>query len=394
MNPVEAIVFTLGALISLGTLLAAIQTVVVPRAERSFLIRFVYVGMGLLFMFLARRRKSYEARDALLARYAPTTLMLLPLVWATGVTYGFSLMFWGLDVRPYREALVLSGWSLTTLGYRITTDLWTLMLATAEALIGLGIVALLISFLPTMYSAFSTRETAVAQLEIRAGTPPTPEAMIILAHESGALESMDDTWAEWEHWFIRLEETHQTYPALVYFRSVRANRSWVTAAGAVLDTAAIMLSTVSVAQSPAAPFMIRAGYVALRNTADFLAIDYNPDASPTSPISVLRHEFDETYDVLQAAGVPLVQDRDQAWQDFAGWRVNYDECLVGLAAITSAPPGKWSSDRPSSNQRLTLFIRPFLIRPVFVRSFLVKPLRLAITSFSRKSARKSRSVGS
>ncbi|MXW42997.1 MAG: hypothetical protein F4138_06225 [Acidimicrobiia bacterium] len=361
MNAVEVVVFTLGALVSVGTLLAAIQTVVVPRTERSFLIRFVYVGMGLLFSLLARRRKTYQARDALLARYAPITLMSLPLVWAAGVTYGFSLMFWGLDVRPYREALVLSGWSLTTLGYRITNDVLTLMLATAEALIGLGIVALLISFLPTMYSAFSSREVAVARLEIRAGTPPTPEAMIILAHENGALELMDQTWTEWEHWFIHIEETHQSYPALVYFRSVRADRSWVTAAGAVLDTAAIMLSTVAVPPSPAAPFVIRSGYVALRHIADFFAIDYNSDPAPSAPISVRRHEFYATYDKLKMVGVPLVQDREQAWRDFAGWRVNYDECLVALASITSAPPGKWSSDRPSPYHRLPLLRRP--LRP-------------------------------
>ncbi len=363
MGPGEAIVFTVGALVALGTLLASIQTVVVPRAERSLLIRFVYVGMWMLFSVLARRRKSYEARDALLARYAPTTLMFLPVVWATGVIYGFSLMFWALDVRPYREALTLSGWSLTTLGYRATTDFFTLTLAGFEALIGLGIVAFLISFLPTMYSAFSARESAVARLEIRAGTPPTPEAMIILAHETGGLEDMEDTWTEWEHWFIHIEETHQSYPALAYFRSVRSDRSWVTAAGCILDTAAIMLSTVAVPHSPAAPFMIRAGYVALRNVAEFFAINYEPDPLPTAPITVHSHEFFETYESLRKAGVPVVEDREQAWRDYAGWRVNYDDCLVGLASITSAPPGKWSSDRPSPYHRLPLFYRP-LRRPL------------------------------
>lgn len=356
-------VFAIGALIALGTLLAAIQTVVVPRAERGLMVRFVYVGMGMLFAMLARHRRSYEAKDALLARYAPTTLMLLPMVWASGVIYGFSLMFWALDVRPYREALVLSGWSLTTLGYWVATDLFTQVLVVGEALIGLGIVALLISFLPLMHSAFSTREAAVARLESRAGTPPTPEAMIILAHETGALESMEETWTEWEHWFIHLEETHQTHPVLAFFRSVRSDRSWVTAAGAILDTAAIMLSTVAVPHSPAAPFMIRSGYVALRNIADFFAIDYDPDPTAMAPITVRPQEFFETYETLRNAGVPVVGDRDQAWRDYAGWRVNYDDCLVGLASITSAPPGKWSTDRPSSYHRLPLFHRP-LHRPL------------------------------
>ncbi|WP_419919335.1 hypothetical protein [Candidatus Poriferisocius sp.] len=358
MSWVDGIVFGVGGLISMGTLLAAVRTVVVPRAERSFLVRFVYVGMGLLFSLLARHRKSYESRDTVLSRYASTTLMSLPFVWATGIIYGFSLMFWANGVRPYRESLMLSGSSLATLGFREKNDLVSLVLAIIEALIGLGIVALLISFLPAMYSAFSSRESAVARLEVRAGTPPTPEAMIILAHNNGALESMEDTWTEWEHWFIQIEETHQIFPALSFFRSVRSDRSWVVAAGAILDAAAIMQSTVAVPNSPAVPFMIRSGYMALRHIADFFGIDYDPDPQPAAPITVRRREFYETYETLRNAGVPVVEDRDQAWSDFAGWRVNYDNCLVGLASITSAPPGKWSSDRPSPYHRLPLFHRP------------------------------------
>ena len=44
------------------------------------------------------------------------------------------------------------------------------------------------------------------------------------------------------------------------------------------------------------------------------------------------------------AGLPL-KDRDQAWRDFAGWRVNYDEPLIRLATLTEAPLAPWSSDR-------------------------------------------------
>ena len=48
---------------------------------------------------------------------------------------------------------------------------------------------------------------------------------------------------------------------------------------------------------------------------------------------------------LTAAGVPLKADRDQAWRDFQGWRVNYDTVLLALCALVVAPPAKWSSDR-------------------------------------------------
>jgi hypothetical protein len=50
-------------------------------------------------------------------------------------------------------------------------------------------------------------------------------------------------------------------------------------------------------------------------------------------------------DELREAGLPLRLDLDQAWRDYAGWRVNYDEALLRLCALAAAPPAPWSSDR-------------------------------------------------
>jgi len=46
-----------------------------------------------------------------------------------------------------------------------------------------------------------------------------------------------------------------------------------------------------------------------------------------------------------ASGVPLKQDFEQAWRDFAGWRVNYDSVYIAIADLTMAPPSPWSGDR-------------------------------------------------
>jgi hypothetical protein len=48
---------------------------------------------------------------------------------------------------------------------------------------------------------------------------------------------------------------------------------------------------------------------------------------------------------LRDAGLPLKADLDQAWRDYAGWRVNYDKPLLALCALAAAPPAPWSSDR-------------------------------------------------
>jgi len=90
---------------------------------------------------------------------------------------------------------------------------------------------------------------------------------------------------------------------------------------------------------------VRAGYLALRAIGDFYGVPYDPDPAPTDPISIARDEFEDAYAELASAGVPLRPDREQAWRDFAGWRVNYDTVLLALAALTVAPYAPWSSDR-------------------------------------------------
>jgi hypothetical protein len=96
---------------------------------------------------------------------------------------------------------------------------------------------------------------------------------------------------------------------------------------------------------PQADLCIRAGFIALRRIADFFRVPHNPNPQPGDPISISREEYDLACDQLAAAHVPLKADRDQAWRDFSGWRVNYDTVLLALAAITMAPYAPWSSDR-------------------------------------------------
>jgi hypothetical protein len=159
------------------------------------------------------------------------------------------------------------------------------------------------------------------------------------------LEELHEIWDYWERWFVSIGETHTSSPAVVFFRSPLPEHSWVTAAGAVLDAAALRASTLDLPREPRAELCIRAGYLALRRIAAFFGIPFDADPAPTDPISIDRHEFDEAYDALAERGIPLKPDRDQAWRDFAGWRVNYDTVLVALAGLTMAPMAPWSSDR-------------------------------------------------
>jgi hypothetical protein len=208
------------------------------------------------------------------------------------------------------------------------------------------LVAILIAYLPTIYGAFSKREVAVNQLAVRAGTPPSAAEFVLRAHRIGGLASMTAFWAQWETWFAEVEETHTSLAALVFFRSPLPEQSWVTAAGAVLDTAALIASTVDQPRQAQTELCLRAGYLCLRHIADYFELTYVAEPHfPQEPISIARAEYEAVCDQLAAAAVPLKADRDQSWQDFGGWRVNYDRVLLALAALTMAPYAPWSSDR-------------------------------------------------
>lgn len=353
----ETIALVAGAVLVAITLSAAIQTFVLPRSANVLLSRIVFNPLRALFTFRTRRADSYEKRDRIMALYAPVALIGLTAFWIALIVVGYTAMFWAAGIRPLAAAIILSGSSLFTLGFATVDTLALNLLIFSEAAIGLGLVALLVAYLPTMYTAFSRREKAVTMLEVRAGSPPTATEWIKRAQRLGRLTAVGESMEEWETWFAELEESHTSLASLVFFRSPRSERSWVTAAGAVLDTAALMASTVDVPRDVRHDLCIRAGYLALRYIADYFDVEYNADPSPDAPISIARVEFDSACDELVAAGVPLRADRDEAWRHFQGWRVNYDTVLLALAALTMAPYAPWSSDRsiwrnPSLLQRL------------------------------------------
>src|SRR5574341_242477 len=272
MTLTRAVIAVLGVLTVLAALRSAVQTFVLPRAAQDPVTRAVFVGTRRIFRPFVRLANSYEARDRIMALYAPISLLFLPVAWLVLVWLGYACMFWGLGVQPVGEALRLSGSSVLTLGIASAESMVITLVTFSEASIGLILVALLIAYLPTMYAAFSRREAAVNMLDVRAGSPPSAVEMLARFQRLGRLGNLSELWAAWEVWFVELEETHTSLAALAFFRSPQPDRSWVTAAGTVLDTAALAVSTLDIPHDVQADICIRAGYLALRRVADFFGV--------------------------------------------------------------------------------------------------------------------------
>jgi hypothetical protein len=346
-----------GAAVATGTLLSAVRTAVLPRGVSALLSRAVFTGVRWVFLLRLGRAASYERRDKVFASYAPISLLVLLQAWLLGNLIGFAGVHWALGHMGWRRAFDVSGSSLFTLGFIAPHGGPETAVTFFEAGIGMLLVALLISYLPAIYNAFSRREVVVAQLHVRAGTPPSGTELIRRAWTIGRKDTLSVTWSTAEVWFTELQETHTSFPSLVFFRSPQPEHSWITAAGATLDAAALLSSTVDKPREAEPQLCLRAGTLALREIARYYRVPFDPDPAPTDPITISRAEWEAAADELAASGVPVRADRDQAWIDFSGWRVNYDRVLVVLAGITMAPYAPWSSDRSVATQP-TMGMRP------------------------------------
>jgi hypothetical protein len=346
MSTLQAIVFILGLALVFLTLLSAVRTFILPRSAHDLISRFLFLTIRKLFDLALKGTRDYLRRDAVMALYAPISLLALLPTWLILVSIGYAGMYWASGIPSWKLAYTISGSSLLTLGFAKGDTLFQTFLEFSEATIGLILVALLIAYLPTMYGAFSKREVAVNLLAVRAGTPPSPIEMLLRFNRIHTLDQLNEQWRAWERWFAEIEESHTSLAPLVFFRSPEPNHSWVTASGTILDAAALTLSAIDTPWDPQAALCIRAGFLALRRIADFFHVDYNEESTyPEDPISITQEEFKAACDRMAENNIQLKSDRDQAWLDFAGWRVNYDKVLITLSQLTMAPKAVWSSDR-------------------------------------------------
>src|SRR6478735_327535 len=294
---------------------AALRTFVLPRGSGVRLTRAISVVISRIFELILRPAKTYETRDRVMALYAPVVLMMMVVVWLVMLIVAFTMIFLAVEGKGVSRAFSEAGSSLFTLGFERPHGDVATVIAFLAAAFGLGLVALLIAYLPTMYASFSRREVLVAYLTARAGSPPSAIDLLRRAHLIDRLHDLDDLWEKFHLWFAELEETHTSQPLLNFFRSPSADRC------------------------------VRSGYTALRSIADFFGMDYDPDPQQGDAITISRDEWEDARREFAKAGVPLREDVDQAWLDFTGWRVNYDIVLVTLAGLMQAPYAPWSSDR-------------------------------------------------
>lgn len=346
MEPVRILAVVAGVALVAWILDAAVRTFMLPRPTRVRLTRWLARwGPGGLLGHAARRAPDYTTQDRLSVARPVLTLLTFQAAWLGLVFLGFAAVYWGGGAAGHL-ALDQSGSALFTLGFATPRGAVPLALVYAEALVGLTLMALLISYLPTIYAAVQRRETMVSKLVVRTGARATPWGALLDSHRTESQLLLDEMWADWEDWFVDLAESHTSLTIVNYYRSPDRGNHWIGTARTVLDMASLRIAVLAQPEPIQAHIAIRSGTLALRTVAGHLGIEFPVDPAPTDPVTVTRAQFDAACALLAGGGVRLKDDLDQAWVDFAGWRVNYDRMICGLAEHLVAPPDPWKELGP------------------------------------------------
>jgi hypothetical protein len=360
-----------GAAVVMSVLISALETVVLPRNGFTRIARFVFAVVDRV---LVQKWRNQARRDNLRALYGPVALVSLPLVWMLLATAGFSFIYWGISNHDSAQrSFEISGSSLFTLGFAEPDGTARIWLTFVEATIGLGLVALLISYLPTIYAAHHEREKGISVLRPFAGTPPAPAALLSNLYRLGTLDN-PDLWRTAAAWMLDLDQTHTAFPALCYFPESSPDQSWVASVGSMLDGAAILLSTSDFSTDDHAadevkgpmmalaygmPTLVRIGISAgLPLPPPELLLALVSRAQGTDPIpdiAITRDEFVAAVDGLAPLLVVPAEEREGCWREFAWIRSGYDLALRGLAGLTMAGAAPWTTDRPALVGRPRLF---------------------------------------
>lgn len=340
----------------------AIRTFMVPSGAPPLINRVIFRFTQFMFDAIVQPIRSEDRRHSILSLYAPISLLVVLATITFLIAVGYTLTFYGVGVKPLIRAFLFSGSALSTLGFESPgNNFWVIILSSAEALTVVTVVALLIGYLPAIYSSYNDREEAVRRLESLVGAPPDGIKIIDSWDKAMGAANIGQLWQTWQTWFDDLASSGSTLSGELYLRSARWDRSWICAAGAMLDAAALMDSSVDLTTNPAADRLVRHGARALLEVLEPLRL--HCPAQPTWPetsINVTQEEFAQAFDHLKQAGLPMKADQQAAWEKFASLRVQYECALMALIRVKKPPRGaRWTTDRPEADTPLPIGISGF-----------------------------------
>jgi hypothetical protein len=254
-----------------------------------------------------------------------------------GLIVGFAFLHWSLGTAlsfppeadgNFATYLYFSGTTFFTLGYGdvVPTRIWGRTLSVAEAGIGFGFLAIVISYLPVLYQSFSRREITISLLDARAGSPPTAGELLRRMAAAHNLSAVGPLLVEWERWSAELLESHLSFPVVSYYRSQHDNQSWVAALTMILDTSALLIAAVDGPDG----YQARLTFAMARHAAVDLGLVLKTPPLTTAADRLTPTDLDRLRESLRGAGLEL-RDGPVVVKALAELRGLYEPFVSSLA---------------------------------------------------------------
>lgn len=336
-----------GVAIILITFYDLFKSVVLPRPaiNKFVLIRREFFSLWNFWLW-ANERQAPNRREGWLATFGPVAVLVMFGTWAVILMFGYAFIIDGLrdEIHPvpadFWESLYFSATTIVPLSYGdlVPNGLGVRLAVIFESATGVGVAALVITLLFSLYEAFQRREELVVQLDAMAGAPPSGVQILETAAERHMPDELVKTFDDWRQWMAEVLESHLAYPVLFYFRSSHDNEAWLNSFGAVMDAAALVMSSLDVPAEGTAKLTLTIGNHLVEDMVWYFNFPRSDD------VGVERAEFDQALERLERFGYK-VHDGDQAWEHFSKIRARYAFGLNAMARRFAIIPAQWIGDR-------------------------------------------------
>ncbi|HJT70087.1 MAG TPA: potassium channel family protein, partial [Terriglobales bacterium] len=238
----------------------------------------------------------------------------------------------------FRLLLYHSGETFFTLGYGDITpaSTYSRILSVFEAGMGFGFLAVVIGYLPTIYSAFSRREIEISLLDARAGSPPSAAELLARTIDGNDSATLDRLFQDWERWAAEVLESHLSYPVLSFYRSQHSNQSWLAALTVILDASALVIAGIDGVSRDQALWTFKMARHAVVDLAQVVNARYEPaetERLTSEDLAQLRAQL-----VSKGLKFGASAEAEQKLHDL---RLKYEPYVLGIARTLYIPLPPW-----------------------------------------------------
>ena len=336
-----------GLLVNLIAFYDLFKSVVLPRPSINKFVIFRRSFFALWSFWLwANERQSPSRREGWLATFGPVAVLFMFGMWAIVFVFGYAFIIDGFhdQIKPaptdFWDSFYFSATTLVPLSYGdlVPEGLGARATVIFESATGVGVAALVITLLFSLYEAFQRREELVVTLDAIAGAPPSGVQILETVAERQMPGKLEETFDEWRAWMAAVLESHLAYPVLFYFRSSHDNEAWLNSFGAVMDAVALVISSLDGPAEGSARLTLTIGNHLVEDMVWYFNFPRTDD------VGVERAEFEQALDRLEKLGYKL-HPRDKAWEQFSHIRRKYAFGLNAMSRRFAIIPAQWIGDR-------------------------------------------------